>query len=218
MPEVYAGASGLQTRSVMMGSMSEFTSKRGMTIVELLAVLAIIAVLLGLLFPAMYYAREASRRAACANNLHQLGVAFSQEWEVNKNRKYVPAPEGTVSGWAIDILPFIEDQNLANGLSGNPVLDPVSPLPLARKRPYLMTCPSGYGGDSSIATIPASHYTTYTSPVSLGDIRMDSRIPWVFSPIEEKPGPSAQMPHGGGHNVIDFRGDKRQAVRFVLDN
>jgi prepilin-type N-terminal cleavage/methylation domain-containing protein len=189
--------------------------KRGLTLIELVVVLATIAILLGLLFPAVHYARESARRATCASNLHQLGIAFDHLSQMQKGRKHIPAPEGTVSGWAIEILPFIEDQNLADGLSGNPVLDPVSPLPLARKRPYLMTCPSGYDGDSNIATVPASHYTKYGSPVSLGDIRMDSRIPWVFSPIETKAGPFSQMPHGGGYNVIDFRGDSVQAVRFV---
>ena len=50
-------------------------TRNGLTILELLVVLAIIGVLLGLIVPAVVYARAASRRVACANHLRQLALA-----------------------------------------------------------------------------------------------------------------------------------------------
>ena len=59
---------------------------RGFTLIEILIVLAIIAILMALLFPAFKRAEESSHQASCATNLHEIYVAL--QLYRNDERRY----------------------------------------------------------------------------------------------------------------------------------
>ena len=126
--------------------------RRAFTLVELLVVVAIIAILLALLLPTLNRAREHSRRIACASNLRQLAHALvlygndNGGWFPSSSVSRIQAQPGTYapSDWIFwNPDENLDDSAIARYLGGRPV------------DPDVFRCPSDFDWPARRKTLAA---------------------------------------------------------------
>ena len=129
---------------------------RGFTLIELLVVISIIALLVGILLPALGAARATARGAMCKSNMRQIGLMYFTY--ANDNNEHLPTPEdmqGDVAGsqlptrwWGLrpgDLISENPIQFNGNRYSGN--LRLLLPYGLIDKDPAFLCPDIDYGGD-----------------------------------------------------------------------
>ncbi len=130
--------------------------RRGFTLIELLVCIAIMAVMIAMLLPAVQNARQSARATQCRSNLAQLGEAFHAyhlthsslpAGSVDSRSPAVAGPDRFVWGWGVQLLPFLGEQNQAAGLTRSlGVLAPENAAILSRV-PTVFWCPGASPDD-----------------------------------------------------------------------
>ena len=155
-------------------------TRNGLTLIEVLVVLAIIAILIGLTLPATRRVRGAAARTQCQNNLKQLMMAF-QNFQSTHGSDKVPStgnpdasadqlfPPGCMGpgttpeerlGWTVALLPYLEQGSLyqrfdlEKGYAGN--------LPAAQTGVRTFVCPA------SEEAAPPAAVTHYVAMAGIG--------------------------------------------------
>ncbi|MCC5830518.1 MAG: prepilin-type N-terminal cleavage/methylation domain-containing protein [Phycisphaeraceae bacterium] len=88
----------------------------GFTLIELLVVISIIALLIGILLPALGMARDAARNAVCLSNARQMGIGLVSY--ANENGQWFPAPiqqpnPQTVIPWQAAVYELVTGSSLS---------------------------------------------------------------------------------------------------------
>ena len=138
---------------------------RGFTLVELLVVIGIIAVLIGLLLPALMRARRAAEVVSCASNLRQQVAAFQGYLNDSRGMVFWRGADPSIDGMDWYVWGGNEQGNSNTGQAG--LFNRFSPRPLnpylsagggsSAKQSAIFRCPADTPGSSSWAD-GASHF------------------------------------------------------------
>ncbi len=137
--------------------------RTGFTLVELLVVIGVIALLIGLLLPALAAAREESKRVKCLSNLRQMLIAVNV-YADNSKGSYPPAYWYSGSGPT-----FAEtDWDFTTTMSPSGAVTTPGLLWDAIGQTAVQQCPS-FDGNSNTSGNPFTGYNYNTSTIGHGE-------------------------------------------------
>lgn len=207
------------------GNTSKLRSGRRFRLIELLWVVAIIAVLIALLLPAVRSSRFAARRAQCVNNLKQIVLAlrnYEYDYKAFPPAYTVDARGRRLHSWRTLILPYLEQEALYRTIDlAKPWNDPANAraleTPLA-----VYHCPESVGPGNTttyLATTAPDGCLVPQRPRRREEITdapewtllaieagEEEAVPWM-APVDAdeslvlRLGPATKLHHAGGTNA-----------------
>jgi type II secretory pathway pseudopilin PulG len=212
--------------------------RRQFKLLELMAVVAIIAVLIALFLPAVRSSGGAAHRAKCTNNLKQIALALH-----NYERAHGALPPAyTVDGqgrplhsWRTLVLPYLEQEQLYQSIDlSKPWNDPANAEVLKTRLP-IFQCPVASGplnATTYLAIVAPSGCFKATEGRRLADITDDhnstlmlietsdeNAVPWMAPTDADESlvlniGHDSKLHHVGGANAAAVDG----SVKFLKAN
>lgn len=162
--------------------------RSGVSLIEILVVIAIIGLLAAILIPAVLAAREAARRTQCANNLKQLALALNH---YEQAFRILPQGVGAHGAYSVfvKLLPYMEQSNLYGSINLSVLAPSNENLTVTRSTPGFLICPSD----------PTRHSGHTNYGINLGD---------------GSPGAGHFGPFGGVNGFSDVRDGLNQTAAF----
>lgn len=185
------------------------SSRRGLSLIELLVVISILGLLMAIAIPVLGRAREASRHAQCKNHLRQLGVSLH-----NHTSQSGLFPRDGENGWGFGafLLPALGESGLFNAIDPLASMipststatpgktDPVIAVFLCPTLPAGERIPSGFGrsayrGNRELftkKTKPTDVHDGESATIACGETDIDHA--WALPGL----GTATDLPNGGG--------------------
>ena len=171
----------------------QITPRRGMVFIELIVVVAILAILAAMLMPVYANARKKARQVRCAGSLHQIGSAIAL-YQADYDGGW---PTAAAAPWGFAIEPYVRTDYLKLGCT------------MTRRGSESISHVPGYAMNSRIffhaASDPEMQFPSKT--VAFCDAPWQISLtaspdPWMAEPRPIPAPESAWVRHQGGANYL----------------
>ncbi len=190
---------------------------RGFTLVELLVVVAIVAILAAILFPVFARARGAARQTQCSAHIRQLGTAFFLFAQDNDGRYppiVAPDPAAKALRWWMDLVqPYAKSRSLFACPDDDSLRAAAFPGTLAGQCSYVLRDRYSYqdaAGNLRASFVPYSLVRSHADPSSIAFLRCSRGLLDQMPGDPDKAGPFSYTNYAGACGLAPLNPPGRQ--------